>query len=170
MLAKVYSIRRAQTLPIGIEQCWEFFSDPRNLPTITPPWLSFEVGPLPPGPIKPGRIFQYRLRPLLGLPVTWVTEITHVVAPELFVDEQRYGPYAMWHHQHHFKATERGTEVEDIVHYVMPLGPLGRLIRRLSVAASLEQVFDYRARVLEERFGRPLIRGPANARPAGFAT
>lgn len=170
MFAKVYSLSRAQTLPIGVDACWEFFSNPSNLPLITPPWLSFEVGALPPGPIKPGQIFQYRLRPLLGVPITWVTEITHVVPGELFVDEQRYGPYAMWHHQHHFRATESGTEVEDIVHYVMPLGPLGRLVRRLTVAASLDEIFEYRFRVLEERFGRPVARGPARARQLGFAT
>ena len=98
-------------------------------------------------------IITYRIRPVLGIPITWVTEITHVQEPSHFVDEQRFGPYRFWHHKHLFKATKDGVEMEDIVDYAMPLGPLGSIPHALLIRKRLEGIFDYRERVLKELFG-----------------
>lgn len=102
----------------------------------------------------PGQIIAYTVSPLLGIPLYWMTEITHVREQQFFVDEQRVGPYALWHHQHHFKAIPNGVEMKDIVHYKLPLGWLGQLGNALFVRRQLESIFDYRWNVLEERFGK----------------
>ena len=143
-----------QLVPIGLDEAWAFFSDPRNLAVITPPEMAFEVASPLPERMHPGLIILHRVRPLLGLPVTWVTEITQLVEGELFVDEQRFGPYRFWHHQHHFRAVEGGVEIGDIVHYALPLGPLGDVLNRLLVADRVRAIFEYRREVLERRFGR----------------
>jgi ligand-binding SRPBCC domain-containing protein len=114
----------------------------------------------------PGMLIEYTVRPLFGLPVRWVTEITHVREHEYFVDEQRAGPYRFWHHEHHFRPVEGGVEVRDLVSYRLPLGPLGSLINRLAVRGRLAQIFEYRRRVLEDRFGRV----PAGATPESQST
>jgi ligand-binding SRPBCC domain-containing protein len=101
----------------------------------------------------PGQLIEYTVRPLLGIPLYWMTEITHVQEGVYFVDEQRFGPYALWHHQHHFTAIEGGVEMSDIVHYKIPMGPLGQLANTLFVAAQLRQIFDYRYKKVEELFG-----------------
>ena len=143
-----------QLVPIGLDEAWAFFSDPRNLAVITPPEMAFEVASPLPERMHPGLIILHRVRPLFGLPVSWVTEITQLVEGELFVDEQRFGPYRFWHHQHHFRAVEGGVEIGDIVHYAVPLGPLGDVLNRLLVAERVRAIFEYRRAVLERRFGR----------------
>jgi ligand-binding SRPBCC domain-containing protein len=150
----VHLLRRTQIVPASIEACWDFFSDPRNLAKITPPALDFRVcGDLPPR-IYAGLMITYRVRPLFGVPVTWVTEITHVEAPHRFVDEQRVGPYAIWHHEHFFTALDDGrTEVRDLVHYVLPLGWLGNLAHPLLVAPQLEWIFAFREKAVAKHFG-----------------
>ena len=99
-----------------------------------------------------GQLIEYRVSPVLGIPMYWMTEITHVVEGKYFIDEQRFGPYALWHHQHHFRAVEGGVEMTDIVHYKIPLGPLGWIADRLFVRQKLEQIFDYRYRKVAELF------------------
>ncbi len=149
----VHRLHRIQRLDATIEDAWRFFSDPRNLPLLTPPWLGFEItSPLTQG-IYTGQIVTYRVRPLFGVPVTWVTEIAAVEAPHRFVDEQRVGPYEFWHHQHQLHAVEGGVEVEDLVHYALPFGPAGSIINRFLVAPRLRQIFAFRRRVLFEEFG-----------------
>lgn len=143
-----------QRLPIAIEEAWDFFSDPRNLAVITPPDMGFVIQNELPPRMHPGLIIQYQVRPLFGLPVNWVTEITHVVEHQLFVDEQRFGPYRFWHHQHHFREVPGGVEMRDIVHYDVGFGPLGDLVDLLVVRARVQAIFDFRRRVLEQRFGR----------------
>ncbi len=98
-------------------------------------------------------LITYNVSPIWGIPVTWVTEITHIAEPDLFVDEQRFGPYAFWHHKHFFKKIDGGVEVLDVVHYALPLGMLGRLVNKLLVRDELEKIFNYRRRVLEDLFG-----------------
>ncbi|HEU0013230.1 MAG TPA: SRPBCC family protein [Longimicrobium sp.] len=148
---KLYELRREQRLAVGIREAWDFFSHPANLAAITPPEMRFEVTGQVPEHIRPGLIVTYRVRPLLGVPVRWVTEITHVREPELFVDEQRFGPYRFWHHQHLFREVPGGVEVQDIVHYALPrgAGPVGRGV----VRARLEAIFDHRRAVLERKYG-----------------
>jgi ligand-binding SRPBCC domain-containing protein len=150
---KIYRLDRTQRLPIGVEEAWDFFSDPRNLPRITPPAMGFEItSPLPPR-VYAGMIITYKVRPLLGVPVDWVTEITQVDEPNLFVDEQRFGPYRFWHHQHLFREVEGGVETRDIVHYALPLDPAGRVVQRWMVGPQLDAIFAFRRDVLVRMFG-----------------
>jgi len=152
----VHTLKRIQRLPIPLETAWEFFSSPANLKTITPSYMGFHIKSDPDtiNKMYPGQIIAYTVSPLLGIPLFWMTEITHVQEGEFFVDEQRVGPYALWHHQHHFRTIPGGVEMTDLVHYRLPLGVLGRLAHSLFVRSQLNTIFDYRFRVLEERFGK----------------
>ena len=149
---RVHRLHTVQHLPIGLEEAWAFFSYPQNLRCITPDWLDFQMTNEVPEVFYTGTIITYTIRPVLGLKVGWVTEITHAEPPHLFVDEQRFGPYRFWHHQHHFRAVDGGVEVEDLVHYVLPFGPLGEVVHRLFVQRRLAAIFSYRRDVLTERF------------------
>lgn len=147
-----------QTLPIGRDEAWQFFSDPRNLAVITPPDMRFEVTSPLPERVYAGLLITYRVRPLFRVPVQWVTEISHVDEGNYFVDEQRLGPYRVWHHQHHFSEVAGGIQMRDIVHYAVPFGPFGDLVDRLVVARRVERIFAFRRRVLAQRFGEPVVR------------
>ena len=150
----IHALRRTQIVAAPLGECWAFFSNPRNLALITPPGLDFQVLSELPAAVYPGMMIEYRVRPLLGIPVRWLTEITHVEAPARFVDEQRVGPYAVWHHEHFFTALPDGrTELRDVVHYVLPLGWLGNLAHPLLVAPQLEKIFAFREKAVAERFG-----------------
>ncbi|PKQ70879.1 SRPBCC family protein [Raineya orbicola] len=154
----LYQLYRRQILPISLEEAWEFFSSPFNLKKITPPDMGFEVKLISPEQkMYAGMIIAYKVRPLLGIPMNWVTEITHVREPYFFVDEQRFGPYSLWHHQHHFREVAEGVEMEDLVSYKVPLGILGRLANVLFVRKRLEYIFDYRYKVLEEIFPKTAV-------------
>ena len=148
---KLHLLKAEQKLPISRAEAWEFFSDAANLAKITPPSLGFEVVSPLSERMYAGMIIQYRVRPLFGVAVGWVTEITHVDEPNLFVDEQRFGPYRFWHHQHLFRELPGGTEVRDVVHYALPAG--AGAARNLLVAPRLAEIFDYRREVLETTFG-----------------
>lgn len=146
-------LREVQRLPISLPEAWSFFSDPRNLPRITPPSLGLEPTTGLPERMYPGMIVTYNVRPIPWVSVGWVTEITHVREPVLFVDEQRFGPYRFWHHEHHFREVEGGVEMEDIVHYALPLGTIGRVVGGPLVRRRLEQIFSFRRRFLVREFG-----------------
>ncbi len=145
----------AQLLPVDLETAWEFFSDPRNLQLMTPPWLNLVPTSDVPEAMHQGMIVTYQVKPALGIPVTWVTEITHVVDRRLFVDEQRFGPYRFWHHQHHFREVDGGTEVRDVLHYGLPLGMAGELFGGTLVKRRVKQIFAFRRHTLVELFGAP---------------
>lgn len=156
---KVYYLHTFQCLPLSLAEAWSFFSNPSNLASITPSWLDFtllsdekELSAIQ-GEIRPGMIIRYRIRPILHLPVQWITEITQVHKPYLFVDEQRWGPYRFWHHQHLFQPIQRGVAIQDIVYYAFPLGPFGRLSHALLFRKRLEDIFVFRRLALEQRFG-----------------
>lgn len=153
MAVQIFQIKQVQVLPIPLADAWTFFCDPRNLGAITPDWLCFDIRSEVPPCMYPGCIIEYRIKALAGLPMSWVTEITHVVAPNYFVDEQRFGPYRFWHHQHHFREVGEGVEMTDIVHYAMPYGILGLAVHKFVVAKRLEQIFAFRLRKLVEFFG-----------------
>ena len=141
----IYTLDRTQAVRMPLAACWEFFSNPRNLSRITPPAMGFDVRSELPASIHAGLMIEYRVSPLLGIPITWLTEITRVEAPNYFVDEQRVGPYRIWHHEHFFRALDADvTEVRDLVHYVPPLGPFGSLINRFAVRPQLDRIFDFR--------------------------
>ncbi len=151
---KLYVLKARQELPIPLTTAWEFFSNPRNLADITPPWLGFRVTSDLPQRMYPGMIISYQVRPFGNLPVNWMTEITHVQEPFLFVDEQRFGPYRLWHHQHFFREFSGGVEMIDLVHYVLPYGVFGRLLHRFHLAARLREIFNFRQARLEQFWGR----------------
>jgi ligand-binding SRPBCC domain-containing protein len=146
-------LERTQFLPIPVETAWEFFSDPRNLPRITPPDLGFRITSPVPQRMYAGMVVSYTVTPFGGLKVDWTTEITHVREPEFFVDEQRFGPYRFWHHQHLFKAAPGGTDMTDLVHYLLPLPLFGQLAAGF-VRGRLERIFAFRHQELERMFGK----------------
>jgi ligand-binding SRPBCC domain-containing protein len=149
----VHTLRTKQTLPITIDQAWEFLSSPKNLKTITPDYMSFDIISGADRDMYPGQIIQYIVTPILGIKTRWVTEITHVVERQYFVDEQRFGPYALWHHKHFIKAVAGGVEMEDIIDYKLPFGWFGNLFHGLIVKPKLKEIFNYREKKLKELFG-----------------
>lgn len=156
----IHTLTAHQVIPSTLDRAWEFFSNPRNLATITPPDLGFEIlTPDLPGRIHAGMMIEYRVRPLLGIPATWLTEITHVQEGKSFVDEQRVGPYAIWHHEHHFRDLGDGrVELLDRVTYRLPFQPLGDLAHGLLVKPRLASIFAFRKSKVDELF--PARGGP----------
>ena len=154
-MGKVYSLHSQQKVPATLEKVWAFFSDAKNLKAVTPPHLNLKVTNEVYGQgVYAGQVMTYTVKPLLGIPLAWMTEITHVAEGKYFVDEQRKGPYKLWHHQHHFKAIEGGVEMTDLVHYRLPLGPLGSMANSLLVKKELEKIFTYRYKKIIELFGK----------------
>ena len=154
-MSKVYSIKTVQQLNVSLEEAWDFFSSPKNLQAITPAHMGFKIISSHHGEkMYPGQIIEYIVKPVLGIPLYWMTEITHVQDKKYFVDEQRFGPYIMWHHQHHFKETATGVEMTDIVHYKLPFWFLGDIAQVLFVKKQLKGIFDFRFKKVEELFGR----------------
>lgn len=152
-MSKVYSLKTVQVLPISLEAAWDFFSSPANLKEITPANLGFNIVSKHHGSkMYPGQIIEYTVRPVLNIPLYWMTEITHVEDLKYFVDEQRYGPYSMWHHQHHFKEVPGGVEMTDIVHYKMPFWFFGDIANTLFIKKQLKEIFDYRFAAVEKRY------------------
>ncbi|MGB1210176.1 MAG: SRPBCC family protein [Lacinutrix venerupis] len=151
---KIYRLHKKQNLPITKEQAWEFLSSPENLKTITPDYMGFNILSGADRPMYAGQIIQYIVTPVLGIKTKWVTEITHVVDGEYFVDEQRFGPYALWHHKHFIKEIKGGVEMEDIIDYKIPMGIFGQLAHPILVKPKLEEIFNYRKEKLETLFGK----------------
>ncbi|WP_298419824.1 SRPBCC family protein [uncultured Kordia sp.] len=149
----VYRLHSTQNFPISLEKAWDFLSNPKNLKTITPDYMSFDILTENIGPMYPGQIIQYIVTPILNIKTHWVTEITHVKHQHYFVDEQRFGPYTMWHHKHFIREIPGGVEMEDIIDYKIPLGFLGRLVHPIIVKPKLKEIFEYRTRKLTELFG-----------------
>ena len=152
-MSKVYSIKTIQKIPIQLNTAWDFFSSPANLAAITPTNLGFNIVSKHHGDkMYAGQIIEYKVSPVLGIPLYWMTEITHVQDKKYFVDEQRFGPYSMWHHQHHFKVVDGGVEMTDIVHYKLPLWFLGDIANTLFVKKQLKHIFAYRYKIVEQQF------------------
>ncbi len=143
---KLYRLHKKQNLPISIDTAWDFLSDPKNLKTITPDYMGFEILSGADRPMFAGQIIQYIVTPVLGIKTKWVTEITHVKDHYYFVDEQRFGPYALWHHKHFIKEIDGGVEMEDIIDY--------KLVHPFLVKPKLEEIFEHRTQSLETLFGR----------------
>ncbi len=150
---KIYTLHKKQKLPISVETAWGFLSDPKNLKIITPNYMGFNILSGADRPMYAGQIIQYIVTPAFGIKTKWVTEITHVIDKKYFVDEQRFGPYALWHHKHFIKEIRDGVEMEDIIHYKIPFGILGRIIHPFLVKPKLEEIFNHRTKKLEELFG-----------------
>lgn len=152
----VYTFQETQLIPTSINVLWDFISSPQNLKKITPEYMGFDVITTNlPEKMYPGMIIAYHVRPLLGIKTTWVTEITHVTDLKYFVDEQRFGPYTMWHHQHLLEPVDGGVLMTDIIDYQPPLGILGAIANQLTIRKKLEEIFAFRKIKLEEYFGKP---------------
>ena len=149
----MHQLIRKQFVKTDLETCWNFFSSPSNLKVITPDYMGFDVKTEVPEVMYEGLIISYTVRPLLGIPMEWVTEITHIKDKAFFVDEQRIGPYKMWHHEHHFKEVQGGVEMTDIVSYIVPFGVIGKLVQPILVQPKLEEIFAYRFKVVDNLFG-----------------
>lgn len=150
---KIYRLHKTQKLPISVDTAWKFLCDPKNLKEITPNYMSFDILSGAEKAMYPGQIIQYIVTPVLGIKTKWVTEITHVIDKKYFVDEQRFGPYALWHHKHFIHEIDGGVEMEDIIDYKLPFGILGQLAHPIIVKPKLESIFEYRQHKLIERFG-----------------
>lgn len=150
---KVHTLQQCQVLPISLSEAWEFFSTPRNLDRITPPDLGFSITYSSADRMEEGQIITYRIRlaPMVHIP--WVTEIKAVREPHSFIDTQLSGPYRLWHHLHRFEESPEGTRMTDLVHYALPLGPLGGIAHALYVENKLRRIFEYRRRMLGDLFG-----------------
>lgn len=149
----IYTLHRTQKLPITLSETWAFMSNPKNLAVITPDSMGFVTTGGDERAMFAGQVITYTITPLFGIKLQWVTEITNVKEPDFFVDEQRFGPYSFWHHKHFLKEIPGGTEMEDIVHYKLPMGILGRLVHPFLVKPKLQEIFDYRTKKLTEIFG-----------------
>lgn len=150
---KLYQLNSKQALPISTATAWEFLSNPTNLKVITPNRMGFHILTGADRPMYPGQIIQYKVSPFPGYTTKWVTEITHVKEGVYFVDEQRFGPYALWHHKHFIKEIDGGVEIEDIIDYKIPFGLLGQLTHPLLVKKQLLEIFRHREEKLKELFG-----------------
>lgn len=150
---KIYRLETVQNLPISQKEAWDFLSDPKNLKTITPDYMGFQILSGAAERMYAGQIIQYIVTPVFGIPTKWVTEITHVQEGSYFVDEQRFGPYDLWHHKHFINPIKNGVEMIDIVDYKIPFGFLGRIAHPLFVAPKLKEIFEYRKNALVALFG-----------------
>ena len=150
---KIFKLKYSQKLPISLNEAWDFLSSPSNLELITPKSMDFNITDYDKKKAYSGQIIQYTVKPLLGIKINWVTEITQVQDKEFFVDEQRFGPYSFWHHKHFIKEIENGVLMEDVIHYKIPLGPIGVLLNFLFINSKLKSIFKYREQELIKTFG-----------------
>jgi len=150
---KIYRLETVQKLPISQKEAWDFLSDPKNLKRITPDYMGFEILSGAADKMYAGQIIQYLVTPVMNIPTKWVTEITNVDEGNYFVDEQRFGPYSLWHHKHFLKPIPNGVEMVDIIDYKIPLGILGQLVHPILVAPKLKEIFEYRKQALIELYG-----------------
>lgn len=153
---KIYRLEFKQTIPVDLDTAWDFFSSPGNLSEITPAEMTFDITSpnIQNTNMYPGLIITYKVSPLLGIKLNWVTEITHVADKMYFIDEQRFGPFAFWHHNHHFEAVDGGVLMHDILHYSIGWGPIGTIVNALTVNKKIKQIFNFRYKKVEELFGR----------------
>jgi ligand-binding SRPBCC domain-containing protein len=152
----IHRLKREQFLPIPLERAWDFFATPKNLNEVTPEDMVFEITSDLPDKMYEGLMITYRIRPMLNIPLNWVTEITHIQEKEFFVDEQRQGPYHIWHHEHHFKAVEGGVLMTDLLHYDIGKSVFGWMAGKLFVHRKVEQIFEYRYKKLQSYFAESL--------------
>lgn len=146
-------LEQEQFLPISLDRAWDFFSSPKNLNEITPPDMVFKIISKVPEKMYPGMFIQYKIKPMLNIELDWCTEITHVEDGKFFVDEQRKGPYSIWHHEHHFKEVNGGVLMTDILHYDIGLGILGTIAGFIFVDKKVNQIFEFRRTKLLDLFG-----------------
>ena len=146
-------IIRSQVIKKDIDEIWDFISSPKNLETITPKSMKFQIiSNNTDQKMYPGMIIAYKVTPFLSIPMNWITEITHVKEKKFFVDEQRIGPYKMWHHEHKFEQIDEGVLMTDIITYIPPFGLLGRISNYIFIKKRINQIFNYRYEILNKIF------------------
>jgi len=150
----MYQLKSTQFIPASLAECWAYFSAPQNLKEITPPGMGFIIKTDLPEKMYEGMMIEYTVTPLFGIPMSWVTEIKTVKEGHFFVDEQRKGPYKIWHHEHHFKEVEGGVEMTDIVSYELPFGLIGKFVHPIIVQPKLKQIFDFRTKKIDALFSK----------------
>lgn len=150
---KYMILAKEQFIKASIEEVWDFFSNPKNLKIITPPYLGFDIISNLPEKMYEGLIIEYRVKPFLGIPLKWISEITHIKKFEYFIDEQKIGPYKLWHHTHLFLPNNNGVLMKDIVYYELPFSPFSNFFLFL-VKEKLKDIFDYRFTRIEEIFNQ----------------
>ncbi|MBL7812877.1 MAG: SRPBCC family protein [Bacteroidetes bacterium] len=149
----IHRLYREQFIATDTDTLWDFITSPLNLAIITPPDMGFIItSPDADGKVYAGKMITYKVSPLMGIKMNWVTEITQVQHKSFFVDEQRRGPYALWHHEHHLEPVDGGVLMKDIVHYIIPGGPLGDILNRLFIRKKLNGIFEYRFHKMKELF------------------
>jgi ligand-binding SRPBCC domain-containing protein len=150
----LHSLRRVQLLPISIQEAWDFFTSPLNLSVITPPEMNFKIlsSFKPSDKVYEEMLINYFVSPLFHIPLQWQTEITKVESLKFFIDEQRKGPFAVWHHEHYFKPLNDGVEMTDVVNWKVPFGFLGDIVNSIVVKRKVEEIFSFREKKLKELF------------------
>ena len=149
----IHRLYREQIIPAPREKVWEYFCDPKNLNTITPPDMNFYILNGGDVPMYEGQLIEYRVEFVRGIRSRWLTEISHIRECEYFVDEQRMGPYRFWYHEHAFEERSSGTLMKDQVTYAVPMGFLGDILDRIWIAERLNHIFDYRRKKIIQLFG-----------------
>lgn len=150
----MYYLEKSIVVPTTLEKCWDFFSKPANLSEITPKEMAFVITSKNKiNKMYEGMFITYTVKPLLGIKMNWVTEITFVKDRKYFIDEQRVGPYRIWHHEHHFEEVDGGVLMTDKIHYALPLGFLGKIAHPLIVKGQLKSIFEHREKKVKELFG-----------------
>ncbi len=150
----LHTLKTSQLLKSDLETVWNFMSSPSNLAVITPSYMGFNIlsDKEDAKEMYAGQIIEYHVSPLFGIKMHWVTEITHVEHHQYFVDEQRFGPYTLWHHKHFLKEVPGGVEMTDLLHYKVPFGFIGKTVNSLFIKHKIKEIFDYRFNKLEELF------------------
>ena len=149
----VNKLSYSQKLPVSMDDDWDFLSSPSNLKLITPESMNFKIIDWDKKKAYPGQIIQYTISPVLGIKIKWVTEITQVKRNSCFIDEQRFGPYSFWHHKHFIKEIDNGILMDDIIHYKIPFGFIGKILNKVYILNKLDKIFKYRENKLNEIFG-----------------
>jgi ligand-binding SRPBCC domain-containing protein len=149
-----YQFKKEQKVNTSMEDIWDFISSPKNLKEITPDYMGFNITSKDlPEKMYEGMIISYLVSPVFGIKTNWVTEITHVRELQYFVDEQRVGPYSIWHHQHFIEPISNGVLMRDIVSYEPPFGFLGAIANSFMIKGKLQEIFDYRTQAIEKKYG-----------------
>jgi ligand-binding SRPBCC domain-containing protein len=150
---KIYQLYRQQTLTMSVQDAWSFFSSPYHLNDITPDFFHVTITSKVPEKIYAGLMISYQMKAVFGIPMNWLSEVSHCDEPKRFVYEQRIGPFKFWSHEVCLTEQQNGILLEDIMFYAMPLGWLGQLVNRVLIADKLERIFDTRHAYLQSKFG-----------------
>ncbi len=155
---KIYKKEWKQTIPGSLDEIWNFFSRPENLDELTPKDMKFQIlTDIKDRPMYEGMLIQYKVSPLLNIKMNWTTEITNIKDKSYFIDQQRFGPYQLWHHQHHFKEVKEGILMTDILHYAIGYSFIGNIANALFVSGRIQEIFDYRYQKVEELFANKKV-------------